>query len=136
MTLEELAGGVRRGTVSAAELVTMSLERIERLDPSLNAVILVCGDEALARAREVDAGIAGREDLGPLAGLPLLVKDMEDVVGLPSTYGLRCSPTRRRHGDALVPRRFREWWRDRRGKTNQAGVRVAGIRRTPSMARR
>lgn len=127
MTLEELAGAVRQGTVSAVELVTMSLERIERLDPSLNAVILICADEALARAREVDALVADGEDVGPLGGLPLLVKDMEDVAGLPSTYGSAvfagAAPAT---GDALVPRRLREAGAIVVGKTNQPEFAFAG----------
>lgn len=127
MTLEELAGAVRQGTVSAVELVTMSLERIERLDPSLNAVILICADEALARAREVDARVADGEDLGPLAGLPLLVKDMEDVAGLPSTYGsVVFGDAPPATGDALVPRRLREAGAIVVGKTNQPEFAFAG----------
>ncbi len=127
MTLEELAGAVREGTVSSVELVTMSLERIERLDPSLNAVILVCADAALAQAREVDARVARGEDPGPLAGLPLLVKDMEDVTGLPSTFGSAVfadAPPATR--DALVPRRLREAGAIVVGKTNQPEFAFAG----------
>jgi Asp-tRNA(Asn)/Glu-tRNA(Gln) amidotransferase A subunit family amidase len=127
MTLEELAGAVRQGTVSAVELVTMSLERIERLDPPLNAVILVCADEALARAREVDARIGDGEDPGPLAGLPLLVKDMEDVAGLPSTYGSAVfADAPPATGDALVPRRLRQAGAIVVGKTNQPEFAFAG----------
>jgi Asp-tRNA(Asn)/Glu-tRNA(Gln) amidotransferase A subunit family amidase len=127
MTLAELAGAVGLGTVSAVEFVTMSLDRIERLDPSLNAVILICADEALARAREVDARVAGGEDPGPLAGLPLLVKDMEDVAGLPSTYGSAVfADAPAAADDALVPHRLREAGAIVVGKTNQPEFAFAG----------
>ena len=127
MTLEELAAAVRRREVGATELVTMSLERIGRLDPELNAVILVCADEAVAQAREVDARVARGEDQGPLAGLPLLVKDMEDVTGLRSTYGSAVfadAPPATR--DALVPRRLRQAGAVVVGKTNQPEFAFAG----------
>ena len=64
----------------------MSLERIERLNPPLNAVISV-RERAADEARELDERIGAGEDPGPLAGIPLLVKDMEDVEGVPTTYG-------------------------------------------------
>ena len=87
MTLRRLSGSVRARAVSAEELVGSSLERIDRLNPPLNAVVLVCAEEALAEARALDARIVAGEEAGPLAGLPLLVKDNEDRAGLPTTFG-------------------------------------------------
>jgi Asp-tRNA(Asn)/Glu-tRNA(Gln) amidotransferase A subunit family amidase len=82
MTLAELAAAVRERRVSSEALVRISLERIERLNPALNAVILV-REEAIEEARIFDTG----ERAGPLAGLPLLVKDNEDCAGLRTTFG-------------------------------------------------
>jgi Asp-tRNA(Asn)/Glu-tRNA(Gln) amidotransferase A subunit family amidase len=84
--LAELAAAVQGRRVSARELVTLALERIDRLNPALNAVILVRGDEALAEATALDERIAAAEKVGPFAGLPLLVKDNEDAAGLPTTF--------------------------------------------------
>jgi Asp-tRNA(Asn)/Glu-tRNA(Gln) amidotransferase A subunit family amidase len=84
--LAELAAAVRRREISSEELVRRSLDRIEQLNPALNAVVLVCEEAALDGARRVDAAVAGVDEVGPLAGLPLLVKDNEDVEGLPTTY--------------------------------------------------
>jgi Asp-tRNA(Asn)/Glu-tRNA(Gln) amidotransferase A subunit family amidase len=127
MTLDELSAAVRERRVSAVELVTLSLERIERLDPPLNAVILVCADRALEEGRALDARMAAGDVGGPLAGLPLLVKDMEDVAGLPSTYGSAvfadASPAGR---DALVPGRLRDAGAIVVGKTNQPEFAFAG----------
>ena len=84
--LAELAAAVRRREVSSEELVRRSLDRIERLNPALKAVVLVRDEAALEDARGVDASISRGDEVGPLAGLPLLVKDNEDVTGLPTTY--------------------------------------------------
>jgi Asp-tRNA(Asn)/Glu-tRNA(Gln) amidotransferase A subunit family amidase len=84
--LAELAAAVRGRSISAEELVRRSLERIERLDGPVNSVVLVCADTALAEARALDRSMVSGNDPGPLAGLPLLVKDSEDVTGVPTTF--------------------------------------------------
>src|SRR5262245_6862763 len=80
--LAQLAQAVRDHTVSASELVRTSLDRIERLNPDLNAVTEVWAEEALAQAGRADE--RGAE--GPLAGVPLLVKDNTDVAGKITSY--------------------------------------------------
>jgi Asp-tRNA(Asn)/Glu-tRNA(Gln) amidotransferase A subunit family amidase len=127
MTLAEMAAAVRAGRTSSAELVAKSLERIERFNPQLNAVIRL-RERALDDARALDQRIAAGDDPGPLAGLPLLVKDMEDVAGMPSTYGSRtfadASPA---VADGLVPRRLRAAGAIVVGKTNQPEFAFAGF---------
>lgn len=85
--LHELAASVREGRVSAEALAAASLGRIERLDGPINSVVRTRGDGALADAAAIDARVQGGADPGPLAGLPLLVKDNEDAEGLPTTFG-------------------------------------------------
>lgn len=63
------------------------LERIAERDTEVHAVMFLCAERALAEAREQGSRLAAGEDLGPLAGCPFLVKDLEDVEGLPTTYG-------------------------------------------------
>jgi len=87
VSLAELAAAVRERRASSRELVVESLARIERSDGPVNAVVLLCPDDAAAAAAAIDARVAAGEDPGPLAGLPLLVKDNEDAVGLPTTFG-------------------------------------------------
>ena len=87
MPLQELAASVRTRTVSAETLVAESLGRIERLDGPINALVRTRGDGAFADAAAIDARIGAGDDVGPLAGLPLLVKDNEDAAGLPTTFG-------------------------------------------------
>ena len=83
--LQELARAVRERRVSAVELVTESLERIERLNPPLGAVTATFPEHAIERARALDE----REAKGALAGLPLLVKDNTDAEGLVTNFGSR-----------------------------------------------
>lgn len=127
MSLAEVAAAVRAGRTSATELVAMSLERIERLDPPLNAVIRL-REGALDDARAIDERIAEGEEPGPLAGLPLLVKDMEDVTGMPSTYGsLTFADAPAAAADGLMPRRLRAAGAIVVGKTNQPEFAFAGF---------
>ncbi len=83
-----LAGLVRDGRVSAVALVEESLRRIDAAR-DLNAVVALRPEGALADARALDATIGRGEPAGELAGLPLLVKDIEDAAGLPTTFGSR-----------------------------------------------
>jgi Asp-tRNA(Asn)/Glu-tRNA(Gln) amidotransferase A subunit family amidase len=106
--LAELAGRVGRGEVTAVALVERALRRIEELDAAIGAVAVLRGDVALAEAGALDARIAAGEPPGPLAGLPLLVKDLQDVAGLPTRAGstlLADAPPAAR--DGLVPARLR-----------------------------
>src|SRR5690242_7114931 len=81
----EQAALVRDGEVSARELVDASLAAIERLNGELNAVVTRCDERALAEADAVSAG-----DERPLAGVPLLVKDLGAMTeGVRTTMGMR-----------------------------------------------
>jgi aspartyl-tRNA(Asn)/glutamyl-tRNA(Gln) amidotransferase subunit A len=86
-SLGELSRSVRAKEVSARELTQAALDRIERLDPTYNAFVAVDGDRALAEADGVDARIADGADPGPLAGIPLGVKDLQNAIGYRTTYG-------------------------------------------------
>jgi Asp-tRNA(Asn)/Glu-tRNA(Gln) amidotransferase A subunit family amidase len=83
----ELAGRVRSGDVAARELTALALRRIEELDPVLNAFVAVDGERALEQAAAIDQIVATGGDPGPLAGVPLAVKDIEDAVGYRTTAG-------------------------------------------------
>jgi aspartyl-tRNA(Asn)/glutamyl-tRNA(Gln) amidotransferase subunit A len=81
----ELADAVRAGTTSSRELVNEYLGRVQRLDPKLNAICHIDADAARARAAEVDAEVAAGNDPGPLAGVPIGVKELAAVDGWPDT---------------------------------------------------
>jgi amidase len=78
----ELAGLVRAGDLSARELVQCSLDRIEELDPTLNAFVQVDAERALASADEIAPG-----DRRPFSGVPIAIKNNRPVQGLRLTYG-------------------------------------------------
>ena len=83
----ELACRLRRRELSSVELLHHYLRRIERLNRTLNAVVVLDAERALPRAREADAALARGELWGPLHGLPMTVKESFDVPGLPTTWG-------------------------------------------------
>jgi Asp-tRNA(Asn)/Glu-tRNA(Gln) amidotransferase A subunit family amidase len=87
VALDDLAQQVRSGQVSARELTELALSRIADLNPTYNAFVAVDGDRALAEAAAVDEVIASGGDPGPLAGIPLAVKDTHDAVGYRTTSG-------------------------------------------------
>ena len=125
--LEELATAVRERRVAAEELVRMSLERIDRLNPPLNAVISV-REQAVDEARELDERIGAGADPGRLAGVPLLVKDMENVQGVPTTYGSTVfADAPAADADGLIPRRLKAAGAIVVGKTNQPEFAFAGF---------
>ncbi|MGA3148125.1 MAG: amidase family protein [Acidimicrobiales bacterium] len=83
----ELAGQVRSGTVSAVDLVDHALDQIARHNPVLNAFVAVDPGRARASAAAIDRKVAAGVDPGPLAGIPLGVKDLEDAAGYVTTHG-------------------------------------------------
>jgi aspartyl-tRNA(Asn)/glutamyl-tRNA(Gln) amidotransferase subunit A len=96
----EIATAVQRGDVSAESVTRASLAAIERQDPALGAFLAVSGDAALAAARAVDARRARGETLGPLAGVPIGLKDALCTRGTPTTSG---SKILARDGRAWIP---------------------------------
>jgi amidase len=81
----EQARLVREGEVSPVELVETYLERIERIDPGLGAFVTVCGDEALAAAREQ----ADAPSDAPFHGVPIALKDLDTTAGIRTTFSCR-----------------------------------------------
>jgi Asp-tRNA(Asn)/Glu-tRNA(Gln) amidotransferase A subunit family amidase len=82
-----LAALIRARRLSPLELMEHCLARIEALNPRLNAFVALDAEGALAQAREQTERLARGEDLGPLGGLPLGVKDTENAAGLVTSYG-------------------------------------------------
>lgn len=86
-TVADLAARVSSRSLSAREVAESTLDRIEQLDGELGAFVAVDGEAALADAADVDARLAAGEDVGPLAGVPLAVKDLEDAAGYVTSQG-------------------------------------------------
>lgn len=87
--LEELVTAVAARRVRPTELVEESLRRIEAQNGAINAVVRVCADQALQEAARMEAAAADDPTVlqRPLAGIPLLVKDMARCAGMPTTFG-------------------------------------------------
>ena len=83
----ELARAVRARETTAVELTQHSLATIERLNPVVNAFVAVNAEHALEQAAAVDQLVASGIDPGPLAGIPIGVKDLEDAQGFQTTHG-------------------------------------------------
>ena len=86
LTVEQVQAGFASGTFTAEALTEASLDRIAAYNPRYNAIIFL-NPEALADARAIDKRRAAGEALGPLAGVPVVIKDTMDMVGFPTTGG-------------------------------------------------
>ena len=106
-TIVELGPRLRRKEVSPVELTRCCLDRIEKLNPALNAFITVTGDSALAEARAAEIEIARGEWRGPLHGIPVALKDLIDTAGTRTTAASALFEHRVPIEDAEVVRRLR-----------------------------
>jgi aspartyl-tRNA(Asn)/glutamyl-tRNA(Gln) amidotransferase subunit A len=88
-TAVDLTAAIRAGKVSALEVVQSSLARAQEQQPTLNSFVTLAPEMALDQARAADAARAAGRSLGPLHGLPVSVKDLIAVKGLPFTSGSR-----------------------------------------------
>jgi len=115
--LREIASAVREKRVSPVELVEEALRRIDTADAELNAVVALRAEQALEEARNHPCA-------GPLAGVPFLVKDLEDVTGMRTTYGslLHAGDTPATEDDAVC------------AKLRAAGAIPVGKTNTPEFA--
>jgi aspartyl-tRNA(Asn)/glutamyl-tRNA(Gln) amidotransferase subunit A len=83
----DLAAAVRSGSQRARDVVEERLADVEARDPELHSFLLVLGDEARAAADRVDAAVVAGDDPGPLAGVPIVLKDNLCTRGIPTTCG-------------------------------------------------
>ncbi|MBW2675200.1 MAG: amidase [Deltaproteobacteria bacterium] len=83
----ELIGFITSGKVTPLEVMEDTLGRIEEANPSLNAFVSIDADRALDEARATTESLAAGNNPGPLAGLPIGVKDLEDVGGMVTSFG-------------------------------------------------
>ena len=83
----ELTSAIRRGEITSLDLLNRYLENIQRNNDGINAVVALDVEAARGRAAEADKALAEGRDWGPLHGLPMTVKDVFEVVGMPATAG-------------------------------------------------
>ena len=115
----ELAGLIRARKVSAREVMAAHLLQIDRLNPTLNAIVAKLDDDrCLALAEGADRRLASGADVGPLHGLPIAFKDLEAAVGFPWTRGSPIFANEMPAEDTLLVERLRLAGAIPIGKTN------------------
>jgi len=107
MTAADLAAAVAAGETSAVDVTRAHLDRVDAVDQRVHAFLHVAPDAALAAARAVDERRSAGEPLGPLAGVPLALKDVFTTTDMPTTCGSRILEGWRPPYDATISRRLR-----------------------------
>src|ERR1700722_8646116 len=118
LTANEIAEAVAGGQVSAVEVTRAHLDRMADVEPDVHAFLHVAHEAAVAAATEVDRQRAAGEPLGPLAGVPLALKDVITTADMPTTCGSRILEGWRPPYDATVTQRLRAAGVIILGKTN------------------
>lgn len=129
----ELAAAVAAGQISALEVMTAHLERIEAVNPVVNAVTSLLADSALAAAKDLDRRRAAGEPLGPLAGVPFTVKENIHVAGSATTMGVPALQRLVPPADAPPVRRLRAAGAIPIGRTNLPDLTIAGLHTTSTL---
>jgi aspartyl-tRNA(Asn)/glutamyl-tRNA(Gln) amidotransferase subunit A len=114
----DIAASYRRKTLSPVEVVETHLERIERLNPTLNAFVTVTADSALEEARRAEAELFKGRDRGLMHGIPIALKDLVDTEGVRTTCGSRLRAAHIPAADAKIVRRLKDAGAISLGKTN------------------
>ncbi len=107
-SIVELQQAIRTKQISPLELTRAYLDRIEALNPQLNAFITLTAESALAEAQAATEAVMHGDELGPLHGIPLALKDLFDVRGVPTTAGSPLLKDNLAREDAFVTKQLRD----------------------------
>ncbi len=107
-TLVEAVAAIRRGFLTPLELVDSCLERIEQLEPAVSAWVTVEAEAAREQAEQMTRALDVGVEAGPLYGIPIGIKDIVDVVGMPTRAGSPLTSDQPASADATVVTRLRE----------------------------
>ncbi len=113
-----LAEDIRQGRIGALELLNHFIDRVERHDNRINAVIIRDFERARERAREADGALARGENWGPLHGVPMTVKESFDIAGLKTCWGVTEMRDNTPDQDSVVVQRLKSAGAVIFGKTN------------------
>jgi amidase len=118
MSATDLAAAIRSRQTSSQEVIEAHLRRIEAVNPAVNAVTVLLAEQALDAAKAADRAVAGGGELPRLHGVPFTVKENLDLVGTPTTVGLRALADAYPTLDAPVVERLRAAGAIPMGRTN------------------
>ena len=118
LSATELAKKIKSKEVSSKELTQMYIDRIDKLDGEVNSVIIKMFDRAIQDAEKADEALSKGEDLGPLHGLPMTIKESYAIADQKTTWGNEAFKENIAPSDGLAVRRFREAGAHFLGKTN------------------
>lgn len=118
LTATQIAQHIKAGKFSAREAVEAHIQRIEQVNPQLNAVVVPLFDQARQDAESADAAQHRGEALGPLHGVPMTIKEAFNVKGTPTTFGLSSQRNHRAEKDGPMIQRLRQAGAIILGKTN------------------
>lgn len=118
LTATEMASLIRKGEISASELLEAHLEQIQRVNPKVNAIVTLTEEKAREDARKADEALAKGRSLGPLHGLPVAHKDLVETKGVRTTYGSLIFKDYVPEVDSLIVERLKGAGAISVGKTN------------------
>ena len=118
LTAREIRDKIRNRDLSAVEVMEAHLAQIEKVNPTVNAIVTLHPDRALDGAKAADAAIANGEALGPLHGLPTAVKDLTLTKGMRTTFGSPIYKDNVPDRDAIIVERIKKAGAIIIGKTN------------------
>src|SRR6266849_2093742 len=114
----EMARQIRAKQLSAREALSAHLQRIECINPKVNAIVTLVADQAIDHARRADQALAQGKTAGPLHGLPIAIKDLQPTRGIRTTFGSRIYKNFVPETDSLLVERVRSAGAIVLGKTN------------------
>ena len=118
LSATELAAKIRGGAISAIALTEYFIERIERFDKDINAVVVKTFESARSAARAANQAAASGSWLGPLHGVPMTIKESYALAGTPTTWGIEQFRDNVATEDGLIVQRFKQSGAHFLGKTN------------------
>ncbi|MEL7158183.1 MAG: amidase [Actinomycetota bacterium] len=131
----EVAAGIREGRFSCAEVTESVLERIEARNPELNAIVFDTATSAREQAQAADAAVARGDELGPLHGVPVTIKENIDQAGTPTTNGVSAFADLMATEDAPVVANLRRAGAIFVGRTNTPEFSMRGTTDNPLRGR-
>ncbi len=87
LSATDIAAGIRARKFGCEEILRHYLDRVDRYDEALNALVVDVREQAIEEARAADRAVAAGDELGPLHGVPMTLKESYNLAGTPTTWG-------------------------------------------------